>query len=91
MSDDAIGNAFFISAWHGDRMENWIVPALDQQACTGCGLCAARCPVQVVALRGGTIVFVHPESCTYCGECEAVCPTQAIALPYAIVWDDESA
>ncbi|MCU0522311.1 MAG: 4Fe-4S binding protein [Anaerolineae bacterium] len=70
-------------------MENWTLPTLDPQVCTGCGLCVEHCTEEVVALVGQRVAFVHPEACTYCGACEAVCPTQAINLTYVIVWEDD--
>jgi ferredoxin len=75
-------------------MDNADVPVIDGAACTGCGLCVARCPEGVVVLVAQRVVIVRPEACTYCGLCESVCPTGAVALPYQIVWDqcvDQSA
>ncbi len=69
-------------------MDNWSVPTLNLDLCIGCGLCATRCPEQVVVMEERIPAFVHPEACTYCGQCEAVCPTGAIALTYAIVWEE---
>ncbi len=44
-------------------------------ACTGCGLCAERCPSGIIDLAGGvpSIDFSRGE-CTFCGECAAACP-----------------
>ncbi len=51
---------------------------LDRERCTGCGVCARACPMQV-ALPG------QPDSpeCIRCGKCGAVCPTQAIRMGFA--------
>ncbi len=44
-------------------------------ACTGCGLCAERCPTGIIRLSDGmpSIDFAFGE-CTFCGECSSVCP-----------------
>lgn len=45
------------------------------EGCTGCGLCAERCPTGIIRLTDGvpSIDFAQGE-CTFCGECSAVCP-----------------
>jgi NAD-dependent dihydropyrimidine dehydrogenase PreA subunit len=72
-------------------MDDASVPIIDSEACTTCGLCVARCPEGVVALRAGKLVLALPEACTYCGLCEAICPVAAIALPFQIVWGESAA
>ncbi|MBB3452352.1 ferredoxin-type protein NapF [Rhizobium sp. BK313] len=43
--------------------------------CTGCGLCAERCPTGIIRMTDGLpfIDFASGE-CTFCGECKATCP-----------------
>ena len=45
-------------------------------ACTGCGRCAARCPMNNITLRGGRPVW--GKACTHCMACICYCPTSAI-------------
>ena len=45
-------------------------------ACTGCGLCAKRCPTNNISLRNGRPVWGG--SCTHCMACICYCPTRAI-------------
>jgi nitroreductase/Pyruvate/2-oxoacid:ferredoxin oxidoreductase delta subunit len=52
------------------------VPIIDQERCTQCGLCAAVCPSEALALRDGKVqvevgVFT---GCIGCGQCMLVCP-----------------
>lgn len=45
-------------------------------ACVGCGRCAALCPVNDIALRGGRPVWLG--RCMHCMACINACPVQAI-------------
>ena len=45
-------------------------------ACTSCGLCAARCPLNNIVLEGGRPVWMG--SCTHCMACIGGCPAEAI-------------
>ncbi|MEW5921741.1 MAG: DUF362 domain-containing protein [Bacillota bacterium] len=54
-------------------------PVIDQQLCTGCGLCLQQC------LRGAVLqrddgYFIDQERCTSCGDCLVSCPQRAIPL-----------
>ena len=49
--------------------------------CKQCGLCAAFCPRECLALNGeGAPIVVKPERCTGCGWCELHCPDFAISV-----------
>jgi NAD-dependent dihydropyrimidine dehydrogenase PreA subunit len=55
-------------------------PELDQEACTGCGVCIEVCPSEVYQLIGERPEPVDPEECIECGACEEQCPAKAIVL-----------
>ena len=46
------------------------------EACTGCGQCAARCPLNNVTLREGRPVW--GTRCTHCMACLCYCPAKTI-------------
>lgn len=49
---------------------------IDKEKCTGCGSCAAVCPVD--AIKEGD-VYTITEDCVDCGSCQAECPVDAIS------------
>jgi ferredoxin len=67
-----------------------ILPIIDRQRCTGCGLCEQLCPTKAVEVRDGVAVVVRPEDCTFCDVCESYCPEGAIGRPFRIVFAPEA-
>lgn len=54
---------------------------LDEERCTGCGICETVCPVQAFAAdANGVPVVVRDRArlCIACGHCEAFCPSGAL-------------
>ena len=49
-------------------------------ACTGCTLCAQRCPAEAIALRPYQKHEIDLERCTRCDACRAACPAGAIEV-----------
>ena len=63
-----------------------ILPLIDPERCTGCGMCAQLCPTNAVAVRGNLATIVRPQACTYCDLCETYCPEGAIGRPFTVVF-----
>lgn len=55
---------------------------IDQEKCTGCGLCAEVC--LVFGVREGRVRSLLPHLCIRCGHCEAICPAEAIRGPFPV-------
>jgi len=53
-------------------------PKVDKETCTGCGKCAALCPMKNIAVVGKTAV--SGEKCTVCYRCFGNCPAQALTI-----------
>jgi NAD-dependent dihydropyrimidine dehydrogenase PreA subunit len=50
---------------------------VDENLCTGCGVCLAACGAGALSLRGES-AFIDPALCSSCGRCIDVCLTEAI-------------
>jgi NAD-dependent dihydropyrimidine dehydrogenase PreA subunit len=52
---------------------------VDQQLCTGCGICVDACPNEAIHINEGK-AFIDRSKCTDCQICVEVCPTGALQL-----------
>ena len=50
---------------------------VNDQECTGCGICVDVCPAEAISLVEG-VATVDPEKCTQCLSCLDECPVEAI-------------
>lgn len=53
---------------------------IDQQRCTGCGLCVSDCVAKNLYLIDGRAAY-KSSVCMECGHCFAICPAEAIDMP----------
>lgn len=56
------------------------MPAIvDEEKCTGCGLCEDTCPVDAIEVIDEKACV--SDDCVECGACVDECPNEAITLP----------
>lgn len=58
-------------------MERKIIK-IDEQKCTGCGLCATACQEGAIAMVDGKAKLIREDYCDGLGNCLPVCPADAI-------------
>lgn len=54
--------------------------AIDPEACTGCTLCAVKCPEEAIIGAARHPHFIVEDKCTGCGICYEVCKFDAVLL-----------
>ena len=60
-------------------MASPVTTTIDQELCTGCGLCVTVCPADTIAMIGGKARVTGEHSLT-CGHCAAICPAGAVRV-----------
>ena len=62
-----------------------LMPIIDCEKCTGCGLCINVCRCGALVMVDNVVSVIEVEDCGWCTQCELVCPTGAITCPFEIV------
>jgi ferredoxin len=55
------------------------IAIIDEELCTGCGICADICREHAVVFMNAN-PMIHPHRCSGCGDCIDQCPNGAISL-----------
>jgi len=60
-----------------------IIAFVDEEVCSGCGLCVKVCPYGALSLDGRErVMMVNRALCKGCGACAGACPPSAISLSH---------
>lgn len=57
-----------------------ITYSIDEENCTGCGLCKKVCPVEAIAGEKKELHTIDPDKCIRCGACIAACNFDAVTV-----------
>jgi len=58
----------------------YYLSVIDQEVCTGCGICVERCPTDAITLNKDGVAERDEAACFGCGICARFCPEQAVSL-----------
>lgn len=61
-------------------IRNVVTLELEQDKCTGCGLCTIVCPHGVLEVRDKKAHIIQRDACMECGACSTNCPFAAISV-----------
>jgi len=61
-------------------LKNGETLTLDDEACTGCGVCIDVCPHAVFAIEGRKAMVMRRENCMECGACMLNCAFGALSV-----------
>ena len=61
-------------------LKNVVTLQLDEDKCTGCGMCLNVCPHDVLALAGKKVKITDRDACMECGACATNCAFSAITV-----------
>ena len=53
---------------------------LDENKCTGCGMCLDVCPHEVFKMNSSHAIIQNRDACMECGACSRNCPFGAISV-----------
>ena len=58
------------------------ISKIDENVCTGCGICVNSCEYDVLRMDEETKrpKIAYPNDCTVCSRCQKDCPTKAIEI-----------
>lgn len=67
------------------RPKNVVIPTINKENCTGCGLCTIDCPTKALTIsqkseRDTYQILFRQEACNTCGVCEKSCPENCLQL-----------
>ena len=65
---------------HPTYLKDVVTLKLDEEKCTGCGMCLEVCPHEVFKMNARHVEIQNRDACMECGACSRNCPFDAIAV-----------
>ncbi len=65
---------------HPTYLKNVVTLKLNQELCTGCGMCLEVCPHDVFKTNTRHVEIQNRDACMECGACSRNCPFDAIIV-----------
>lgn len=56
---------------------------VNENVCVKCGMCAKKCPRQIIIKKAGEFPIIRFDQCIGCGACASSCPVKAIRIDAA--------
>jgi heterodisulfide reductase subunit A len=65
----------------GELEQEPIIAHINEEVCSGCGLCVTACPYEAVTIHTRrSCAVVSPALCQGCGACVVICPSKACSV-----------
>jgi NAD-dependent dihydropyrimidine dehydrogenase PreA subunit len=61
-------------------LKNVVTLQVDENKCTGCGMCLEVCPHEVLKMNGKRVHVQNRDACMECGACSRNCPVNAVSV-----------
>jgi ferredoxin len=61
-------------------LSNVVTLKLDEEKCTGCGMCLEVCPHNVLEMNRAHVRIQNRDACMECGACSRNCPFDALSV-----------
>jgi ferredoxin len=65
-------------------LKNVATLKLDEEKCTGCGMCLEVCPHAVFQMNSRHVEIRDRDACMECGACSRNCPFEAISVQVGV-------
>ena len=80
------GNWDASTTWGTGQFYKWL-PVIDEELCTGCGLCVEACSPKCLSIVYRVAMLMCNTTCGSEGHCSAACPEDAIHMQWIPMWN----